>query len=58
MSAVRLLPGEHIDSALRRWKKVVQKDGLLVDARKHEHYVPPSAARRRKSLMARKRKDT
>ena len=55
MSEVRVNPGEHIDAALRRFKKIVQKDGLVADMRRREHYIGPSEKRRRKSAAARKR---
>jgi small subunit ribosomal protein S21 len=55
LSVVRVLPGEHIDSALRRFKKIVQRDGLFADSRRHEHFVGPSEKRRKKSAAARQR---
>jgi small subunit ribosomal protein S21 len=55
VSVVRVLPGEHIDSALRRFKKSEQKDGRLADYRRHEHFIGRSEKRRRKSAAARKR---
>jgi small subunit ribosomal protein S21 len=55
LSVVRVLPGEHIDSALRRFKKSVQKDGLVADMRRSEFFVGPSEKRRKKSVAARKR---
>jgi small subunit ribosomal protein S21 len=55
MSEVRVAPGETIESALRRFKKIVQKDGLVADMRRREHYIGPSEKRRRKSAAARRR---
>ncbi len=55
MSEICVAPGEHIDAALRRVKKIVQKDGLVADMRRREHYIGPSEKRRRKSAAARKR---
>jgi small subunit ribosomal protein S21 len=55
MTAVRLSYGETIESGLRRFKKATQKDGILADARRHEHFVSPSVARRKKSHAARAR---
>jgi small subunit ribosomal protein S21 len=54
LSEIRLAPGESIESALRRFKKVTQKEGLLADMRRGEHYIGPSEKRRRKSAAARK----
>jgi small subunit ribosomal protein S21 len=50
-----VLRGESIESALRRFKKSVQKDGLVADMRRSEHFVGPSEKRRKKSVAARKR---
>jgi small subunit ribosomal protein S21 len=58
VSEVRLAFGETIDNALRRFKKTTQKDGILADARKHEHYEKPSVRRKKKSMVARKRRST
>jgi small subunit ribosomal protein S21 len=46
---------ESIDSALKRFNKRVQADGVLTDARRHEYYEKPSE-RRKKKEAARKRK--
>ena len=53
---VRLTTGESIESALRRFKKVTQKAGVLAEARKHEHYEKPSVRRKKKAAAARKRR--
>jgi small subunit ribosomal protein S21 len=55
VSLVRVLPGEHIDSALRCFKKIAQRDGLVADMHRREHFIGPSEQRRRKSAIARKR---
>ncbi|MGE5509180.1 MAG: 30S ribosomal protein S21 [Chitinophagales bacterium] len=56
MSEVRIGKNESIDSALRRFKKLCQKSGVLAEARKHEHYLSPSVKRKKKAEAARKRK--
>jgi small subunit ribosomal protein S21 len=50
-------PFEHIDSTLRRFKKAVQKAGILADARRHDYFVKKGERRRVKSIKARKRRD-
>jgi small subunit ribosomal protein S21 len=55
VSEIRLSPGESIESALRRFKKATQKEGLTTDMRRLEHYIGPSEKRRKKSAAARKR---
>ena len=47
--------GESLDSALRRFKKEVVKNGTLQELRKREYYVAPSAKRRLKHEAAIKR---
>jgi len=56
VSEVHIGKSESLDSALRRFKRQVQKNGVLRDARKHEHYEKPSVRRKKKSEAARKRK--
>ncbi len=56
MSEVHIGKSESLDSALRRFKRQVQKNGVLRDARKHEHYEKPSVRRKKKSEAARKRR--
>lgn len=55
MSGVRVRDGESFESALRRFKKSVEKSGILSELRKREHYEKPSVRRKRKSIQARKR---
>ncbi|WP_309695514.1 30S ribosomal protein S21 [Armatimonas sp.] len=55
MAQVNLKPGEQLESALKRFKKVLQQDGVLKTARAHEFYEKPSD-KRRKAEAARKRK--
>ena len=46
---------ESLDSALKRFKRKCQKDGIIGDLRKHEAYEKPSVKRKKKSVAARKR---
>ncbi len=56
MAEVKLKEGESLDSALRRFKRQVQRTGVLAELRKREHYEKPSVKRKKKSEAARKRK--
>ena len=56
MAEVRVQKGETLDSALKKFKRLCQKDGILSECRKREHYEKPSVKRKRKSEAARKRK--
>ena len=53
--AIKVRPGESLESALRRFKKELLKSDVMKDLRKHEYYVPPSEKRRRKDAEALKR---
>jgi small subunit ribosomal protein S21 len=46
---------ESIDSLLRRFKKAVEKSGILSDLKKHEFFEKPSVKRKKKQIAARKR---
>ncbi|MGQ9622724.1 MAG: 30S ribosomal protein S21 [Candidatus Caldatribacteriaceae bacterium] len=55
MTEVRVGQGESLDEALRRFKKKCQRNGIVSEMKRHEHYEKPSE-RRRKREQARKRK--
>lgn len=55
LSEVRIREDESLDSALRRFKRELQRAGVLADAKRHEHYEKPSE-KRRKRVEAAKRK--
>ena len=56
LAEVEVSPGESIESALKRFKKKIQKAGILSEIKRRERYEPPSVKRKRKSQAARKRK--
>ena len=56
------LPGVYLnedeysfDNALRRFKKQVEKAGILSEMKKRQHYEKPSVMRKKKKAAARKR---
>lgn len=53
--AVVVRKDESLDSALRRFKKETVKSGILLELRKREYYLAPSAKRRAKHDAAMKR---
>jgi len=55
MAAVRVKESEPIDSAIRRFKKLCEKAGILSELRRREHYEKPSIRRKKKALAAKKR---
>ena len=56
MSQVRIKENESLENALRRFKRQTQKDEVIQEVRKREHYEKPSVKRKKKSEAARKRK--
>lgn len=56
MSEVRIKENESLESALRRFKRMTARSGILAEARKREHYEKPSVKRKKKAEAARKRK--
>ena len=55
MPGVRIKDCESFENALRRFKKQVEKTGILSEVRKREHYEKPSIKRKKKALAAKKR---
>ena len=45
----------NFDLALRRFKKQVEKAGILSEMKKRQHYEKPSVMRKKKKAAARKR---
>ncbi|MCF6095927.1 small subunit ribosomal protein S21 [Caldanaerovirga acetigignens] len=56
MPEIRVGENESIDNAIKRFKRMCQKAGVLSELRKREHYEKPSVRRKKKSEAARKRK--
>jgi small subunit ribosomal protein S21 len=45
---MRVYDREHIGAALRRFKKLLERNGVKAELRAHEYYEKPCDARRRK----------
>ena len=56
MAEVHVGEDESLESALRRFKRMVQRDGILAEVRRREHYVKPSVRRKNKAKAAGRRK--
>ena len=50
-----MIKSKSLESAIKRFKRKCQKDGIIGDIRKKECYVKPSVARKKKSEAAQKR---
>ena len=56
MTTVRVKENEPFEVALRRFKRTVEKSGLLTELRAREYYEKPTAERKRKLAAAIKRR--
>ena len=56
MPTVRVKENEPFDVALRRFKRAVEKTGLLTELRAREFYEKPTTERKRKLAAAVKRR--
>jgi len=54
---IRVNEGESFENAIKRFKKLCEKAGILSEVRKREHYEKPSVRRKKKSIAARKRSE-
>ena len=55
MSNIKVKDGESIEGVIKRFKKAVEKAGILSEIRKREHYEKPSVKRKKKAIAAKKR---
>jgi len=56
LSEIQVGENESIESALKRFKKKIQKAGILSEIKRRERYEKPSVKRKRKAEAARKRR--
>lgn len=55
MIEIKMKKGEPVERALRRLKKVLDKEGMMKQLRANRYFEKPSEKRRRKSARARSR---
>jgi small subunit ribosomal protein S21 len=55
MPVIKLKDNEPFEVALKRFKKTVEKAGVLTELRRREHFDKPSVRRKKKAAAARKR---
>lgn len=55
MAYIKVKDNESFEHALRKFKKQVEKGGILSEVKKKEHYEKPSVRLKKKSIAARKR---
>ena len=52
MSGVKLRDGESFDSLIRRFRKILAKDGILRDVKRLQYYEKPSEKKAREKAEA------
>lgn len=55
MPYVRVKESDSFEVALKRFKKQCEKEGILSEIKKREHYEKPSVKRKKKAIAARKK---
>ncbi len=55
MLLVEVRDGEAVESAIKRFKKEVEKDGILTAEKKHRFYEKPSETRKRKKAVVQRK---
>ncbi len=55
MIQIKLKRGEAVERALKRLKKVMDKEGIMKELRANRYYEKPSERKRKKSARARAR---
>ena len=55
MLQVKVRKGEPIERALKRLKKIMDKEGMMREIRGHRYFEKPSEKKRRKAARARSR---
>ena len=57
MSEVKIGANDSFETALKRFNRKIQQDGILAEARRREHYEKPSVKRKKKEAAAKRRKN-
>lgn len=52
---VYISSNESFDQSLKRFNKLVQQSGILAEARRREHFEPPSVYRKKKAAAKRRK---
>jgi len=55
MPSIRVRENDSFENALRKFKKQCEREGVLSDIKKREHYEKPSVKKKKKALAARKK---
>ena len=55
MHSIRVRESDSFENALKRFKKQCEKEGILSEVKKREHYDKPSVKKKKKAIAARKK---
>lgn len=55
MPSVKVKDNESFESAMRQFKKQCEREGILSEIKKREHYEKPSIKKKKKIIAARKK---
>ncbi|HLI09494.1 MAG TPA: 30S ribosomal protein S21 [Ktedonobacteraceae bacterium] len=55
MSEVKIGENDSFETALKRFNRKIQQDGILAEARRREHYEKPSVKRKKKEAAKRRK---
>ena len=55
MPYVRVRESDSFENALKKFKKQCEKEGILSEVKKREHYDKPSVKKKKKAIAARKK---
>lgn len=55
MPSIKVRDNESLESALKHFKKQCEREGILSEIKKREHYDKPSVKRKKKIIAARKK---
>jgi len=55
MPVVQVRDEENFENALRRFKRKCEKEGILTELKKRQHFEKPSVKRKRKAVQAKKK---
>jgi small subunit ribosomal protein S21 len=55
MPYVKIGDNESFENALRKFKKQCEREGILSEIKKREHYDKPSVKKKKKAIAARKK---
>lgn len=55
MTLIEVLEGESFEKALKRFKRAVEKEGIIAEVKRRQFYEKPSEKKKRKERASRKR---